>query len=75
MQTTGLQEFIKSIFNDERTRRQFISDPEGFVTQSGLSEPEKRAVLETRSQWGLAGGNSAQMEGALRDTTGWLAPE
>jgi hypothetical protein len=75
MTSKSLQEFIQKIFGDEQTKLQFVSDPEGFLSRSGLTEQEKKAVLDTQCQMGLATGDSAQLEAAIRPTSAWYEPE
>ena len=74
MKSQALQEFVRKIFSDEKTRQQFESNPESFLSQASLTEQEKRAVLNSHAKLGLVTGNSPQMEAALDPTGQWNAP-
>jgi hypothetical protein len=74
MKSQALQEFIKKIFNDEKTRRQFESNPDSVLSQLSLTEQEKKAVLSTHAKLGLVNGNSQQLEAVLDPTGQWNAP-
>ena len=73
MKSQALQELVKKIFGDEKTRLQFESDPDSVLAQFNLTEQEKKAVLKTHTKLGLVTDGSPQLEAAL-DTDGpWLA--
>jgi hypothetical protein len=74
MKSQALQELIKKIFNDERTRQQFESNPDSVLSHFSLTEQEKKAVLNTHAKLGLVNGNSQQLEAALDPTGQWNAP-
>ena len=44
MKSQALQDLVKRIFSDEKTKRQFMSNPEGVLAQFNLTEQEKKAV-------------------------------
>ena len=75
MKSQALQDLIKNIFNDEKTRLQFESDPDSVLSQFSLTEAEKKAVLNTHSKLGLVTSNSSQLEAAIAPTTEWWAPK
>jgi hypothetical protein len=59
MQSKSLSKLVKTIFSDEETKQQFISDPSSVMSQFKLTEQEKRAVLSTHARMALAGAGSA----------------
>jgi thiamine biosynthesis lipoprotein ApbE len=71
MKSQALQEMIKKIFSDEKTKLQFMSNPESVLAQFNLSEQEKKAVLNTHAKLGLATTDSQQLEAALDPTIFW----
>jgi hypothetical protein len=75
MKSQSVQELIKKIFGDEQTKSQFISDPEGVISQFTLTEQEKEAVLSVHSKLGLVTSDSMQLEAAIRPNVGWGSPE
>ncbi|MBI2859134.1 MAG: hypothetical protein HYX90_08655 [Chloroflexi bacterium] len=74
MKSQAMQEFVKNIFGDERTRLQFQSDPDGVLSRFDLTAQEKQAVLSTQARVGLVTGNSPQLEAALSSNDPWFAP-
>lgn len=75
MKSQALQQLVKKVFGDEKTRLQFVSDPESIISQYPLTEQEKKAVMKTYNRVGLVTSGSPQLEAALKPTTNWLAPE
>ena len=75
MKSQALQELVKKIFGDEKTRLQFMSNPDSVLAQFTLTEQEKKAVLNTHAKLGLVTGNSQQLEAVLDPTSFWYAPE
>lgn len=71
MKSQALQEMIKKIFSDEKTKLQFISNPESVIAQFNLTEQEKKAVLNTHARLGLATADSQQLEAVLEPLTIW----
>ncbi len=53
MESGKLQELIKKVFTDEKTRSEFANDPEQVMSRYSLSETEKKAVLSTHMKLGL----------------------
>jgi|GEM_PF-1182806 len=73
MKSQALQELVKKIFGDEKTRIQFESNPESVLAQFNLTEQEKRAVLNTHAKLGLVTSDSQQLDVAL-DSPPWFTP-
>lgn len=71
MKSQALQEMVKRVFSDEKTRLQFKSDPESVIAQFKLTEQEKRAVLSTHARLGLATADSQQLEAAIEPLALW----
>jgi hypothetical protein len=74
MKSKALQELVKKIFSDEKTKQQFMSNPESVLSQFALTEQEKKAVMTTHAKLGLITSNSQQLEAALQPTFTWFAP-
>lgn len=74
MKSQALQDLVKRIFNDEKTRLQFVSDPNIVLAQFDLTEQEKKAILNTHTKLGLVTSDSQQLEAALVSNMDWLAP-
>jgi hypothetical protein len=74
MKPQALQELVKKIFGDEKTKDQFLKDPGSVLAQFNLTEQEKKAVLSTHARLGLVTSNSQQLEAALDDAMPWIAP-
>jgi hypothetical protein len=71
MKSQALQELVKKIFNDEKTKQQFMSNPESVLSQFCLSEQEKRAVLSAHAKVGLATSDSGQLEETIDPLAFW----
>lgn len=74
MKSQSLQELVKKIFGDEKTKSQFMANPDSVLAQFNLTEEEKRAVLKTHAKLGLVTSDSPQLEAALNPTQDWHAP-
>jgi thiamine biosynthesis lipoprotein ApbE len=74
MKSQALQNLIQKIFSDEKTKQQFISDPESVISRYNLTDQEKKAVLNTHAKLGLITSDSIQLEAALDPTFTWFAP-
>ena len=72
MKSQALQELIKTIFNDEKTKVQFISDPDSVLSRYNLTEQEKRAVLSTHAKLGLVTTGSQQFEESVEPLSFWV---
>jgi hypothetical protein len=73
MKSQGLQELVKKIFGDEKTKQEFQKDPDSFLARYNLTEQEKKAVLKTHTKLGLVSGDSQQLEAVMHDTNTWSA--
>jgi hypothetical protein len=71
METQALKEMVKKIFGDEKTKQQFMSNPEGFISQFSLTEQEKKAVLSAHAKMGLVTSDSPQLEAVIGPTWIW----
>ena len=71
MKSVALQELVKKIFNDENTKREFLSDPESIFSKYQLTKQEKNAVLSTHAKLGLMTGNSQQLEIGVGPFSTW----
>lgn len=74
MESQALQKLVKKIFSDEKTKLQFISNPDSVLSQFALTKQEKKAVLKTHAKLGLVTSGSQQLEAAINPTMNWLAP-
>jgi hypothetical protein len=74
MKSQALQELVKKIFSDEKTKQQFMSNPESVLSKYSLTEQEKRAVLSAHTKIGLVTSDSPQLEAAIKPNITWWAP-
>jgi len=74
MKSQSLQELVKKIFGDEKTKSQFMANPDSVLSQFTLTEQEKKAVLNIHAKLGLVTSDSGQLEAALGPTWTWNAP-
>ena len=74
MKSQALQGLVKKIFSDEKTKLQFMSDPDAVLSQFTLTEQEKKAVMTTHAKLGLVTSNSQQLEAAINPTYTWRSP-
>ena len=74
MKSQALQELVKKIFGDEKTKSQFMASPDSVLSQYDLTEQEKKAVLNIHAKLGLVTSDSQQLEAALDPTWTWTAP-
>ena len=65
MKSQALQELVKKIFGDEKTKSEFMSNPDSVLARFNLTETEKKAVLKTHAKLGLATSGSQQLESAI----------
>jgi hypothetical protein len=72
MKSQALQELVKKIFSDEKTKQQFMSNPESVLSQFSLTEHEKRAVLSAHAKMGLVTSDSGQLEAVIRPNAWWI---
>jgi len=75
MKSQALQELVKKVFGDEKTKAQFLKEPDSILTQFTLTEQEKKAVMNVHAKLGLVTGDSQQLEAVLDPTIFWYAPE
>jgi hypothetical protein len=71
MKSKALQGLISKIFSDEKTRLQFMSDPDSVISRYRLSDKEKSALLNTGAKFGLVTSDSQQLEAAVGPTVIW----
>jgi hypothetical protein len=71
MKSQALQELVKKIFSDEKTKLQFMSNPDSVLSQFALTEQEKKAVMTTHAKLGLVTSNSQQLEATFGPTAYW----
>lgn len=71
MKSQELQNLVKKIFSDDKTKQQFISNPESVISQFSLTEQEKQAILNIHAKLGLATSNSGQLEAVYSPDAMW----
>jgi hypothetical protein len=74
MASQALQDLIKRIFGDEKTKHEFQKDPNSVLARYNLTEQEKKAVLKTHANLGLVATGSEQLEAILDANLGWGSP-
>ena len=72
MKSQALQELVKKIFSDEKTRKQFMSDPDSVLSQFSLTEQEKKAVMSTYTSLGVVTSDSPQLAAVIDPNGTWL---
>jgi len=73
MKSQALQELVKKIFGDEKTKAEFMSNPDNVLAKFALTEQEKKAALNLHAKVGLVASDSQQLEAALDPTWIWTA--
>ena len=74
MKSQSLQELVKKIFGDEKTKSQFMANPDSVLSKFTLTEQEKKAVLNIHAKLGLVTSDSGQLEAAVGPTVNWFSP-
>jgi len=74
MKSQALQELVKKIFGDEKTKQEFQKDPYSVLARYDLTELEKKAVLKTHAKLGLVTTGSEHLEATLTANEGWMNP-
>ncbi len=74
MKSQALQELVKKIFGDEKTKSEFMSNPDSVLDQFSLTKQEKKAVLNTHARLGLVTSDSQQLEASIDASSSWHAP-
>ena len=72
MKSEAMQQLVKRIFSDEKSKAEFISNPEAVIAQFDLTDQEKKAVLNTHAKLGLVTGDSQQLEAVIEPLLHWL---
>jgi len=72
MKSQALQNLVKAIFSDEKSRQEFLANPHDVLSRYKLSDEEKKAVLDVHAKLGLVNGNSSQLEAAIDPTVIWI---
>ena len=71
METKALQELVKKVFGDEKTKAEFMSDPHNVMSRFSLTEEEKKAVLVTHAKLGLVTAGSVQLDETIGPLSLW----
>jgi hypothetical protein len=74
MKSGSLQKLVRKIYGDEKTRAEFLSDPESILSRFKLTEGDKKAVLQSYYKLGLVSSDSDQLEAAIKPTSWWASP-
>ena len=72
MESQALQALVRKIFSDEKTKAEFMSNPDSILARFNLTEQEKKAVLNTHAKLGLITSDSQQLEAAFGPLGGWF---
>ncbi len=73
MKKQALEDVVRTIFGDEKTRDQFLSNPNSILSKFALSGSEKKAILATHSRVGLVTYGSPQLTAVLESADPWTA--
>jgi hypothetical protein len=68
----GIKELVKAVFNDEKTRQEFVSDPNRVISRYALTRSEKSAVLGTYFKAGLVTRTSPGLAAVIQPLGFWL---
>jgi hypothetical protein len=71
MQSKALQELVKKVFGDEKTKSEFISNPNSVMSRFSLTEEERKAVLVTHARLGLVTAGSTQLDTTVGPMVVW----
>ncbi|MBN1692602.1 MAG: hypothetical protein JW845_03505 [Dehalococcoidales bacterium] len=71
MKSKALKQLVREIFSDEKTKQQFLSNPDSVISQYPLTKQEKQAILNTHAKLGLATSNSGQLEAVIGPMGTW----
>jgi hypothetical protein len=72
VKSQSLQEMVKSIFCDETTKAEFLSNPDSVMSRFNLTDHERTAVLNTSARMGLATSNSAALAAGIEAGLLWI---
>jgi len=72
MESQALRQLVGKIFSDKDTRDAFMKDPESVLSRYGLTEQEKKAVLNTHARLGLVNGDSTLLAETFDPMTMWF---
>lgn len=72
MESQELKQLVSKIFNDKKTREEFMKDPDSVVSRFSITEQEKRAVLSTHARLGLVTGDSTQLDETIGPNSAWI---
>ena len=75
MQSKSLQEMVKKIFSDEKTKSEFLSSPESVIGRYDLTDQERKAVLATHARLGLVASSSGELAARIENEATWAAPQ
>ena len=72
MESRSLQELVKRVFSEEKTRTEFMTNPDSVLSRFSLTDQEKRAVLATHSKVGLVSGGSIALDTTIEPLVFWI---
>lgn len=71
MKKQALEDVVRLIFGDAKTRDQFLSSPDSVLSKFAVTESEKKAILGTYSRFGLVTSGSPQLTAVLESADPW----
>ena len=71
MSSPALQALVKKVFGDEKTKQQFLSNPDSVLTQFDLTEQERKAVWGVHSRLGIDITDSQALEAHIKPLRAW----
>ena len=72
MKSQALQDLVKNIFGNEKTKLQFMSNPDSVLSRFNLTKQEKKAVLKTHAKLGMVTGDSQTLEATIEPLASWF---
>jgi hypothetical protein len=72
MESRSLQELVKKLFTEEKTKVEFAANPDNVLSRFSLTDPEKKAILTTYSRVGLVSGESVALDTTIEPLIFWV---
>jgi hypothetical protein len=72
VESIALQEMVKMVFGDSKTKEEFISNPDIVMSRFSLTEAEKKAVMSAGFKSNLLSDGSIQLDPAIGPLSLWI---
>ncbi len=71
MESKELKRFVSIIFNDPKTRVEFLENPKSVISRFSLTSQEKKLVLSAHARLNLVLASSRNLEEDINSTALW----